>query len=296
MPRSHDKECFYKFMTSSTAKSVLESSSLRWTKPSNFNDPFDHQVSFQFPYTQDEFASALATEIEKLVYGAEPTFTEKTLLSQMVQQMRARRDQIPKEEVLTILFEGAKESADLSQDFQNNINTLMSATINQARVLCVTEHNNNVVMWSHYADSHKGVCIRLQCIDEIDNNLLVARPVTYTSDFPVFLTLEDQINHLTGTKTINTGKLMANVAFMKHEDWEYENEWRIHRPHETGEGDYNDWTENPIVFGAIYFGCKINEKEAQELFKLVESKYPHMEIYQAKPSAIGFKIEYEKIK
>jgi len=136
----------------------------------------------------------------------------------------------------------------------------------------------------------------LQCIEDIDNALLAAKPVTYTDSFPVFLTLQDQINNLTGIEKINVGRLLLNVAFMKHKDWGYENEWRLHRPHENDEGVYNDWKENPMVFGAIYLGCRIAENDATDILKLIEDKYPHMEIHKAKPSPNGFKIEYERIK
>ena len=47
---------------------VLESSSLRWCEPNQFNDPFDRQVRYIFHYTKDDMAAALAKEIEELVY------------------------------------------------------------------------------------------------------------------------------------------------------------------------------------------------------------------------------------
>lgn len=296
MARSHDKDHFYKFMSCDTAKIVLETSSLRWSKPSQFNDPFDHQVSFQFPYSKEEFSSALATKLEQLVYGKEPNFVVSTLLSKMVLLLRSKKDIIPKEKVISTIIQGCEESGARTQDYRDDINSFMNASINQSRVLCVTEHSKNVVMWSHYADSHKGICLRLQCIDEIDNALLAAEPVTYTDSFPVLLELEEQICYLTGEHQDDMGKLLRNIAYMKHEDWGYEKEWRIHRPHESNEGNYNDWPEDPRVFGAIYFGCRINKKEAILLTKLINIKYPHMEIYQAKPSATGFKIEYQKVK
>jgi len=283
-------------MPCNTARIVLETSSLRWSKPSQFNDPFDHQVSFQFPYSQEEFSSALAIKLEQLVYGEEPNFIESTSLSKMVLLLRSKKDIIPKEKIISTIIEGCEEAGGRTKEYRDNINSFMNASINQSRVLCVAEHSKNVVMWSHYADSHKGICLRLQCIDEIDNALLAAKPVTYTDSFPVLLELEEQICYLTGEHQGEMSKLLRNVAYMKHEDWRYEKEWRLHRPHENNEGDYNDWVEDPRVFGAIYFGCRINRREAMLLTELINIKYLHMEIYQAKPSVIGFKIEYQKVK
>lgn len=296
VPRSHEKEHFYKYMTCATAHAVLFNGSLRWSKPSLFNDPFDHQISFKFPFTQEEFSTELVSVLEQLVYRDQPHFQVSTLLSQMVEKLRQARDKIPKEEVLRTLIEGCKESASLFDDYQSNINLLLKASINTSRVLCVTENNDNVVMWSHYAASHTGVCLKLLCTDEIDNALLAARPVTYTDAFPVFMTLNDQISYLTGLSKDEVGKLIMNVAFMKHKDWSYENEWRIHRPHENSEGNYNDLKENPMVFSAIFFGCKIDQSDASSLMTIIEEEYPHMEIFQARPDDTGFKLNFKKLR
>jgi hypothetical protein len=59
---------------------------------------------------------------------------------------------------------------------------------------------------------------------------------------------------------------------------------------------YNDWTENPRVFGAIYLGCKIGNDDAKNLITLIERKYPHMEIHQAKPYDAGFKLVFERLR
>lgn len=299
VPRNHDRDYFYKFMPCETAAAVLENCSLRWREPKQFNDPFDHQMSFNFPYTQEQFSSAIAEEVERLVYSDdEPVFIEQTKMSLMVQMLREHRDVIPKEEVLSTLKQGVEESGELFQQYQDNINSLITNDLNQSRVLCVSEKNDNVVMWSHYADSHAGVCIRLQCIEEIDNTLLLAKPVNYEKSFPPFPSLQEHVKHLTGEVPIKFSELLYRVPYIKHEHWGYENEWRVHVPHEEPENEsgFNDWHENSRVFGAIYFGCRIDPGEARKLMRLIEDKYPHMEAYSAKPSNKGFEIEFERIK
>ena len=39
--RIHDREYFYKYMSASTAEVVLGNRTLRWSAPTEFNDPFD---------------------------------------------------------------------------------------------------------------------------------------------------------------------------------------------------------------------------------------------------------------
>ena len=298
MSRNHQRDYFYKYMSASTALSVLENSSLRWREPSQFNDPFDHQVKYIFPHTQDELATALAKEIEELVYDREPIFKEKTSVSLMVTMLREGIERIPKEELLQALDEGARESAKGLQEYQDNINALIHNVMNNSRVLCVTEHNDNVVMWSHYADEHRGVCIRLQCIDELDNTLLLAKPIQYVDDFPVFPETQEHVKHLTGEEPLSISKLIYDIPYYKHKHWRYEDEWRVHIPHEepSNINGYNDWSENIRIFGALYLGCRIEPNDTTALLKVVESKYPHMQVFQAKPSTKGFILEFERVR
>ncbi len=298
MSRSHERDCFYKYMPCDTAVAVLNGCSLRWREPKQFNDPFDHQMSFNFPYTQDQFASAVIGEIEQIVYSdREPIFVERTGLATMALMLRANKSVIPKEEVLRTLVDGVEESKVGFQRYQDNLNSLITYDLNCSRVLCVTEKSDNVVMWSHYAASHTGVCVKLRCIDEVGNALLAAKPVRYESSFPLFPTLHEHVKHLTGEAPINFSKLLYQVPYIKHQHWSYEEEWRVHVPHvEPGnEAGFNDWSEAPEVFGAIYFGCRISPENASSLLGLVKAEYPHMEVYRASPSKKAFQIEFERI-
>ena len=72
------------------------------------------------------------------------------------------------------------------------------------RVFCVSEVNDNILMWSHYAQYHRGVCIRLRVMPEVDNALCAAKKVIYTESPPsiprVFenLSLDDWIDLFLG--------------------------------------------------------------------------------------------------
>jgi hypothetical protein len=295
--RSHDRDYFYKLMSADTAKAVLKYSSLRWREPRQFNDPFDHQVSFVFPYTKQEFTEALFRAVERLVYGEEPKFVEETLLAKMILMLRGIRDRAPRAEILATLASGLTESEKQIDQYRSNMNSLITVDLNKSRVLCVTEQNDNVVMWSHYADSHMGVCLRLQCIPEVDNTLLAARKVEYTTEFPLFPTLDEHVRYYTGEAPIDFAKLLYDIPFMKHQDWSYEREWRVHVPHpvDAAGNGYDDWKEDPRVFGAMYLGCRVKPADAVELVGMAKLKYPHMEIYQAKSSAEKFALEFEKV-
>ena len=54
--------------------------------------------------------------------------------------------------------------------------------IAQRRIYCLTPIPNNILMWSHYADNHKGICL------EFDTSIRLfgtAREVDYRETYPL---------------------------------------------------------------------------------------------------------------
>ena len=74
---------------------------------------------------------------------------------------------------------------------------------------CFSEVNKSLLMWSHYADNGKGICVEY-CLTSIDTSYLF--PVFYSDEMYEF-----------SIKDLHT--LVRNL--IKAKDWEYEQEWRI---------------------------------------------------------------------
>ena len=90
MPRSHDKECFYKYMTAEVAQKVLVNGTLQLSAPSRFNDPFDHHVKFRPKFTEREAIKALSSALEQLALGGDvPNFERITSLSKGALNLRS---------------------------------------------------------------------------------------------------------------------------------------------------------------------------------------------------------------
>lgn len=297
--RTHTKEHFFKFMPVDTAMAVLQSSSLRYSAPWRFNDPFDHRVTFSFPFNQQEFTDALVNESLRVIFDESVQIPEPTEFGQMLLLTRRARSIISKEEITATIMSGALESGQLFKNSEQVLNETFTAFLAQSRVLCVTEELDNVVMWAHYASEHRGVCIKLQCVDEIDNTLLVARPVNYTTKYPDFPSLQNYAKHLTGEIPIDFAPLIYDHGvYTKHEDWGYEREWRVHvpEPHDQNQLGYSGWREDPKVFGALYLGCRISSVDTDSLLRIVDKKMPHMEVYRTTPSRTFFGIEHTRIR
>jgi hypothetical protein len=87
-------------------------------------------------------------------------------------------------------------------------------------VVCLSEVNNSILMWSHYAQNHTGICIEFhRTPDSPLGDPEICTPVQYSSNYPV----------------IDFGKMLLNrdgqtlnlMMRYKADCWAYEKEWRV---------------------------------------------------------------------
>ena len=127
---------------------------------------------------------------------------------------------------------------------------------------CLTTDYRNNLMWSHYADGHKGFCIEYDFKDLKNiNNLL---PVAYSTDRPS-IPLECMYNN---SKDMNTEVAKALYIALLNKDniWEYENEWRIIISATEGKN-----IEMPPI-SAIYLGAEMPEEDKKKLIEIASKK------------------------
>jgi len=110
--------------------------------------------------------------------------------------------------------------------------------------------------------------------------------------------LDDFIKLSTGEKNINYYEKLMDIAYIKHEVWAYEDEWRVVTEIDTEENKnlYNDYQEYPRVFDALYFGCRISESDKGEIIDMLNGNLGHVEIFQAKKKAQEFGLQFERIR
>jgi hypothetical protein len=107
-------------------------------------------------------------------------------------------------------------------------------------VLCFSRSRNNILMWGHYGDRHKGICLGFDVPDEI------TRPVTYVGNVTLVGDLESLSD---GEKT----RIVDLLAGAKYRGWCYEQEVRLHAAREELD------EETGIYFGD--FGESLRLKE-----------------------------------
>ena len=295
--RLHDRSHFFKYTTYETAKRVIETQKFRWSSPVTFNDPFDHQSSLMLNFTLEEFGERLIEASERLVFSEVVPNITPTDLSELMMSVRPEIDRRSREEVVNMIRRGSMAcAAELFNGF-DSLNTAVQQVLCHSRVFCVSEVNDNVVMWSHYADQHRGVVFKLRCIDDLDNALLAARRVTYSSNFPEFMSADEYARHLSGEQPVDWVPLCKEIAFTKHTDWSYEREWRTHfQMLDIPAGDgHSLFKENPRVFETVYLGCKMEAQQVTEMCDLIRKHLPGTKILQGSKSTQQFALSFVEV-
>ncbi len=301
MPRLHDRDHFFKYVTKDVAKLIIQDHKLKWSCPLDFNDPFDHQFAFIDEEGIEALSNLIIRRVAEYVWDRNDiefdTRNDPFGFGLILTQLKQMKNVISREEFLRNAKEILPQMNDSGRRALISFNKETRRFVLQTRVMCLAEENDNLLMWSHYSKSHTGAVFKLNAIDELDVSFLMARKVEYSREYPLLATEEEWINHLLYINRIDFGRRQADLFYIKGEDWCYEKEWRISITSEDyplGGAIY--FKEPPEVFGAIYLGCRMPQGDQEQIMELASRSLPNMKIYQAVQGKRAYKIECERLR
>jgi hypothetical protein len=150
-------------------------------------------------------------------------------------------------------------------------------------VSCFSEINDSIVMWSHYADKHRGFCIEydFKSLPLINKTSVLLYPVVYQSE------LFDITDYIKSEKNSLSILLGIRAAITKSKEWEYEREWRLIRPFEIFTQEMEQDVPLPT---AIYAGVRISSENNDFLKQYC--KRTKISLFQAEMDEHKFKINF----
>lgn len=102
----------------------------------------------------------------------------------------------------------------LGRSIDGLIESVVENNIHLWRIYCLTPHVDSILMWSHYANHHTGICLEF----DINRNIFGwARKVTYREDFLV----------INPALLRDPTALTETILLTKSSHWGYENEYRL---------------------------------------------------------------------
>lgn len=291
-------EKFYKYVSASTAVRMLETSSARHSSPILFNDPFDVQTGAQFPFGLDSLPATLQNRLAELVVSpTRPAIIENDAWGKsiLICWERFQRGQASLERIQEFIHPYFQALVPGLEMLLHELRTQWEDHVTKMRVFCVAEEKDNLLMWSHYAEGHKGVVLEMRVLPDEDNMLCVAEPVQYCSTPPTILTEQDWISHLLGGFDLKIDRIFHRYANSKSEVWAYEKEWRIWgMVPEYSPAMYIDYALRKSELSAVYLGAKIEAEAKARITSAIDRNYRDARIWQGVRISKEYKLEFVK--
>jgi Protein of unknown function (DUF2971) len=225
----------YKYRISDIARnpyfdSIITTNSMMFSSPNSFNDPFDCQLE------PDTF----------------PSFIE---ITQFFTRMLPH---IGTNEISKMAKVAINDPLAFAKILEESIK------FDNVGVLCLSQEPDNILLWSHYADNHCGVCLKFDILQDLD---FFSTPlkVIYDDIYPVY-------NHM--TQELEIIKKMIQTKFKL---WKYEKEIRIFKM------EKKLYNFNKSALTEIIFGCNTPQLEIDRIKNLaIANGYGHLKYHKAK--------------
>jgi hypothetical protein len=246
---------FYKYRSLSGknrehVRETIIDNTIYLASPSSFNDPFDCAPAFSPSLTPDG-AYALA---RRYLSRQHPKWAEEKLelaAEQFVAQTCGAD--------MAVVAQGLRDGYEQVRDW--------------LALYCVSETCASALMWSHYADSHRGICIGFDSGVDI---FAKAQPVTYS-----------HVRHTVDPVHDSDEQRLANSLLLKSADWKYEKEWR-YIDFQTLPGKYQ--LNSPAILQVV-LGARISVLDESRVVGWIEQLEHKPELLRASISPNFFKVD-----
>ncbi len=226
---------------------LLKHNRIYLSNPANFNDPWDCKPWFNTSLLDDPTQYRLHCDWAFRVWlKHNPGPHESGFLSHVEEKLKDRKF------------------------LQSHIDLISQSLHEEAakryRVYCLTTHPDNLLMWAHYANNHKGICIQYEVNSP---EICAALEVQYSDAFPLYCLHDESI----------VGNLLPFLS--KSASWAYENEYRLVAQESAASNEYSTLkTKDNLLslsngaIGSIIIGCQANAKSIADIIKSIRPDIP----------------------
>lgn len=203
----------YKYLSPSRIDVILNCS-IRFTQYGDFNDPFELNPNISRIAEEEEIRKLVDRDFVQLIkdeYAKHPIVSAFISKEAFIQLAEGQREHVKKDVI------------GMEQQVVGLLLAMLQKITNSVLgVLSLSEIRNHELMWSHYANEHKGYVIGFNSEHQFFNQKKIdvdelrhLRKIDYREKPPVI-------------NLMNTSG--AELFFVKSLKWEYESEWRMLMP------------------------------------------------------------------
>lgn len=133
--------------------------------------------------------------------------------------------------------------------------------LNTIKIGCLTTNNENTLMWSHYGDEHRGVCIEYDISNVVNDDTIILK-VDYNKNIINYAPINCE-------EEIYNTEYLLNLFSMKSKEWKYEDEYRILH-YSKNQNEHGVLISLPIK--SICFGVKTSEDDKKLIYEIIKNK------------------------
>lgn len=258
---------------------ILQNMTVKASKASEFNDPFELSPRIDpAQFTRDRIRRALQAKkrIERLYLN----LRAKGLVGNKREFKREYRRKLP-EQVEAVCAELPRNVEDVRKRFAEEFSR-------HWRILCVSRVFDSILMWSHYADKHKGLVV------EFDMTHPKLAGWSKHSCFPV--DYEDQKAEFIfdSSSPEQFVKSLLAVARTKSPEWHYEQEVRFILPAPDDGGVL--YRIEPTAIRKVILGARASSAFVQQTREVLDQPLlSHIMLERASLSETEFKLEFSPV-
>ena len=242
-------------------KRLLFNHELFFSSASQFNDPFDATLPFKYD---------------------EQELTPENIFKKYYSILRKKHPELRDKEIHKLAYEEQRKghiSDDRQQErFEENITKQIHETIG---IVSLTTTPENILMWSHYSNSHTGFCIGLDAkfiFKKFEPNLSLQQ-IIYDSEIPRIGLFDSPTTYF--TKILST----------KSKLWGYEKEYRF---------IYRSFVNQTLDITAqavkeVHLGAKMDQRTKFDLIQKIIDVFPNMKIFDCSISKSDFKVDSKRV-
>jgi len=238
------------------------------SSPSWFNDPYDCRAFFSLDGCDDSDAEKFVQEIVKIlrIGLADPAHSGASGVEEWIERLDRRWD----EDTRAAFGINSPAFRELVDTVRPEIDEQTARTA----ILCLTVEPRDLLMWSHYANGHRGFCL------QFDGEVLGSLP-------EVGLVEVEYISQYPSLKELVSDKWRPNwprfFLSRKSARWDYEREWRLLARADDG---IEQVTSDPIqlppeALTGIILGAEMPCQHGEQIKKWLKDRADDLCVYKA---------------
>ena len=250
---------------------------LYFSKPENFNDPYDCDPPFD-------------------ITKADRSQKNKKALFDKVRNYKIEKSETDGSTFGQLYLTGGKPNPKFEREYIDSPKPIKAQIKEKIGVTCFSQFADNLLLWSHYADKHQGFCIEFD-VNTLLNNY--PRTKLYKVNYPK----SNKLIRFSILEILNNPDLLEKILTRKSYLWQYEQEWRLF----CRTGGNEAFGYNPKAITNIYFGNKMAYEHKEVIISMlsnptkeatINSSYPNtrisgtqINVYDMKLNRKVFKVE-----